>query len=134
MDSDTVCICIPDKEVFIPLLRLVLGGMAMRKNVCYDDLDDLQLAVDDLLANRRPNGGQICMTVRVEGCQLDITVEAVIDDELCKRLEVASVETATEEEPAVLDTCRLLHSLMDGYEVQELSAGRYSIRMTKTCG
>jgi len=73
------------------------------------------------------------MTVRVEECRLDITVEAVVDEELCRRLKVTPSDAAGEEEVAVLDTRTVLHSLMDGYEVQELPAGRHSIRMTKTC-
>ncbi len=133
MDVDTISITIPDKEKFIPLLRLVLGGVAIRKNVCYDDLDDVQLAVDDLLANRVPNGGQISMVVRIEDSTLDITVEAKVDDGLCRRLRDAASTSTEAEEAHVLDTCRLLRSLMDSYQVQDLPSGRYSIRMTKAC-
>lgn len=133
MNVDTVSITIPDRDQFIPLLRLVLGGIAMRKNVCFDDLDDVQLAVDDLLANRVPNGGQISMVVRVGGASLDIIVEAKVDEDLCRRLKTPPESAGEDPETAVLDTCRLLRSLMDDYEVQDLPSGRFSIRMTKEC-
>ncbi len=133
MNVDTVSITIPDKDEFIPLLRLVLGGVAMRKNVCFDDLDDVQLAVDDLLANRIPDGGQISMVVRVEEAFLDITVEALVDEELCRRLRALPGDSGEEPGPGVFDTCTLLRSLMDDYEVRDLPSGRFAIRMTKEC-
>jgi len=130
---DTVTITIPDKDSFVPLLRLVLGAVAMRKNVCYDDLDDVQLAVDDLLSGRMPNQGHVTMTVQVRDNDLDITVDALVDESLCRRLRDGPAQQPDGEQAGVVDTCLLLRSLMDGYEVLDLPAGRFSVRMTKHC-
>ena len=130
MTEDTVPIPVPGEEAYLPLLRLVLGSIAARQNICFDDLDDVQLAVEDLVAQRVPDGGRIVMAVEVVGACLSITVEARLDQELGRHLRSRPLEG---EDLPDLDTSRLLWSLMDSVSAQELPSGRFSVHMTKRC-
>lgn len=134
MDRDVIRISIPDKEAFLPLLRLVLGGIAARRNMCFDDLDDIQLAVEDLVANRIPDGQQVTMTVdAVDDMCLDITLEGRIDEHLCERLQRPPEAETSGATAAALDTCRVVWALMDSVSVRKLPSGRSLVRMIKRC-
>jgi hypothetical protein len=47
---------VPAEEDFRPIVRLVTGGLASRLDVTYDDLEDIQVAVDAVLALREDEG------------------------------------------------------------------------------
>jgi len=47
---------IPAEEEFRPIVHLVTGGLASRLEVTYDDLEDIQVAVDAVLALRDDDG------------------------------------------------------------------------------
>jgi hypothetical protein len=50
--TDEIRLVIPAEEDFRPIAHLVTGGLAMRLDVRYDDLDDLQVGIEALLALR----------------------------------------------------------------------------------
>ncbi len=52
MTTDEIRLVIPAEEDFRPIAHLVTGGLAMRLDVTYDDLDDLQVGIEALLALR----------------------------------------------------------------------------------
>ncbi len=52
MMTDEIRLVIPAEEDFRPIAHLVTGGLAMRLDVTYDDLDDLQVGIEALLALR----------------------------------------------------------------------------------
>ena len=52
MTGDEIRLVIPAEEDFRPIAHLVTGGLAMRLDVTYDDLDDLQVGIEALLALR----------------------------------------------------------------------------------
>jgi hypothetical protein len=49
---DEIRLVIPAEEDFRPIAHLVTGGLAARLDVSYDDLDDLQVGIEALLALR----------------------------------------------------------------------------------
>jgi hypothetical protein len=49
---EEIRLVIPAEEDFRPIAHLVTGGLAMRLDVTYDDLDDLQVGIEALLALR----------------------------------------------------------------------------------
>ena len=53
MTTDEIRLVIPAEEDFRPIAHLVTGGLAMRLDVTYDDLDDLQVGIEALLAPPR---------------------------------------------------------------------------------
>src|SRR2546423_3352492 len=52
MTTDEIRLVIPAEEDFRPIAHLVTGGVAMRLDVTYDDLDDLQVGIEALLTLR----------------------------------------------------------------------------------
>jgi hypothetical protein len=52
MTASEIRLVIPAEEDFRPIAHLVAGGLAARLDVTYDDLDDLQVGIDALLALR----------------------------------------------------------------------------------
>jgi hypothetical protein len=54
--TEEIRLVIPAEEDFRPIVRLVTGGLASRLDVTYDDLEDIQVAVDAVLALRDDDG------------------------------------------------------------------------------
>jgi hypothetical protein len=67
MTAEEIRLVIPGEEDFRPIVHLVTGGLAMRLDVTFDDLDDLQVGIealltlrddmDDLIVSLSANGG-----------------------------------------------------------------------------
>ena len=56
MTTDEIRLVIPAEEGFRPIVHLVTGGLASRLDVTYDDLEDIQVAVEAVLALREDEG------------------------------------------------------------------------------
>ena len=56
MSAEEIRLVIPAEEEFRPIVHLVTGGLASRLDVTYDDLEDIQVAVDAVLALRDDEG------------------------------------------------------------------------------
>jgi len=56
MTTEEIRLVIPAEEDFRPIVHLVAGGLASRLDVTYDDLEDIQVAVDAVLALRDDEG------------------------------------------------------------------------------
>ena len=54
--AEEIRLVIPAEEEFRPIVRLVTGGLASRLDVTFDDLEDIQVAVDAVLALRDDDG------------------------------------------------------------------------------
>jgi anti-sigma regulatory factor (Ser/Thr protein kinase) len=54
--AEEIRLVIPAEEDFRRIVHLVTGGLASRLDVTYDDLEDIQVAVDAVLALREDEG------------------------------------------------------------------------------
>src|ERR687883_291730 len=54
--SDRISLTVPRARPYVGVAQLVLGGVAMRENFTLEALEDLQLAVDEVLARERGDG------------------------------------------------------------------------------
>lgn len=52
-DADTISLTLPAEPRYATVARIVVGGVGARLNLSYETLDDLQLAVETLLAEKR---------------------------------------------------------------------------------
>ena len=66
---DEITLTIPRKPEFRPVASYVLGGLAARLDLTIESLEDIQLALDALLA-------------RAEGASGDVTVRLVVRDDV----------------------------------------------------
>ena len=64
MNGDEISLTLPADEAFHRVAHLVLGGLAVRLDLTYERLEDLELAVDALL-ERRVDAGDVTLVVRV---------------------------------------------------------------------
>jgi anti-sigma regulatory factor (Ser/Thr protein kinase) len=69
--NDEITLTLPAERDFYRVAHLVLGGLAVRLNLTFEHLEDLQIALDELLDNRTRDG-----EVTVSVCVQDDAIEA----------------------------------------------------------
>jgi hypothetical protein len=73
---DEISLTLPADDAFRRVAHLVLGGLAVRLDLTYESLEDMELAVDTLL-ERTPDEQDVTVLVRVEGDELRTIVGPV---------------------------------------------------------
>lgn len=103
---------IPHDRQFHGIARLVVGGVAARLHLSYEHLEDLQLALESVLADGRVVGPDVTFELNVRGEELDVVVgpldgaelRAALDRDgesigLGRLLEAVAEEVAVETRP-----------------------------------
>jgi hypothetical protein len=83
--TDEITLTLPRLRPFVRIAHLVLGGLAVRLDLTFENLEDLQLALAGLL-DRPDADGFVTLAVRVENGTLHATV-GPFDDGLRAELE-----------------------------------------------
>jgi hypothetical protein len=112
--TDEIRLVIPSQDDFWPTAHLVTGGLALRLDLTYDQLEDLQVAIEALLALR--DDGE------------DVVVElGVGDGGLRARVGPFPVEALRDldEESGALGLRRVLETVCDSVERDERSDGAW---------
>ena len=113
MTTEEIRLVIPAEEDFRPIAHLVTGGLAMRLDVTYDDLDDLQVALEALLA------------LRDDDSELVLSLSAA-DGVLYASLGPFPPEKVHAADPeGVLDLQRVLETVCDTHETEERDGGAW---------
>jgi hypothetical protein len=116
--TEEIRLVIPAEEDFRPIAHLVTGGLAMRLDVTYDDLDDLQVGIEALL------------TLRDDADDLVVALSAD-DGVLHASLGPFPPERVQEgESDGGLDLRRVLDTVCDTHEVEERDGGAW-VELTK---
>jgi anti-sigma regulatory factor (Ser/Thr protein kinase) len=117
--SDEITLVLPAQEDFRPIVHLVVGGLAVRLDLTMDALEDLQVALDALLARRDDDG--------------DVNVRVVFDDQ-AMRATVGPLPSAVledfERDGNELGLRRVLETVCDTFEVEERNGGAW-VELTK---
>ena len=106
--SNEVRLTLPAEEDFRPIAHLVVGGFGVRADLRLDDLDDLQVALEALLACR-DDDGEIVITVDAG----DGSVRASVGPFPAGALD------SLDRDDASLGLRRVLETVCDSYEVEE---------------
>jgi anti-sigma regulatory factor (Ser/Thr protein kinase) len=116
---DEISLTLPADEEFHRVAHLVLGGLAVRLDLTFESLEDLELALDALL---RRSGDSDDVTVRVR----------VLDGEL--QTEIGPLTSVREELERVdedaLNLSRILRTVCDAVEIEERDGGEW-VELTK---
>jgi hypothetical protein len=112
--TDQITLTMPRERPYFGVARLVLGGLAARLGVTVENLEDLELALDELL-ERRDTASEITLALEVDGDELHAGVGPFHDRSLRSELEGESGESVT--------LPRLLDALVDGYELADRDDG-----------
>jgi anti-sigma regulatory factor (Ser/Thr protein kinase) len=83
--TDEITLTLPRQRPFVRIAHLVLGGLAVRLDLTFENLEDLQIALAGLLD--RPDGdGFVTLSVRVDDGTFHASV-GPFDDTLRAELE-----------------------------------------------
>jgi hypothetical protein len=119
LSGDEIQLTLPADEAFNRVAHLVLGGLAVRLNLTFESLEDLELALDALLERRQTDDG---VTLRVH----------VLDGEL--RTVVGpfqSMRTELEQGGGdALNLSRILGAVCDSVEITDREGAEW-VELTK---
>jgi hypothetical protein len=77
---DTIVLTVPAERRFLRVVNLVLGGLGSRLDLSFERVDDLQLAVDSVLAQGDPSHTDaLTVEVDVEATRLVLRVGPLVD-------------------------------------------------------
>jgi anti-sigma regulatory factor (Ser/Thr protein kinase) len=119
---DEFVVTIPREPNFSVVADLVVGGIAARHEFTLDVLEDLQLALDALLAHGEDDGGEITVELRVGEGDVSVHVGPVGDET------VAELER---EAGTSLGLRRLLETTVDDVSLATRDSGEW-VELRKT--
>jgi len=107
VSSDQITLTLPRERPFFAVAHLVLGGLAVRLDLGYEQLEDLQGALT-LLLTRQVDSQDLTLVVRVADHELEATVGP---------LDAATELELQREAGPDLDLRRVLDTVVDSVEV-----------------
>lgn len=123
MAADAISLSIPHSEPFHGVARLVVGGLAARLDLSYEDLEDLQLALVSVLErDGYATGSEVTVRLLVGEGTVGIAIGPLEAGELA-----ADLERDTEDG---LPMRRLLETLVEEISVEEGPGGHW-LRLEK---
>ena len=108
MTGDEITLTIPPEQPFHEVAHLVLGGFAARLNLTFENLDDLETALEAVL-ERAAHESQVTVRVRLE----QGTIHAAVGP-----LPVETLRAELERDPGDDVTLRrILDTVVDAYDL-----------------
>lgn len=112
---------------FQAVVRLIIGGIAERVDFAFEEIDDLQLAVERLLAEAGQVGSvSLSFEIVEDGIRARV-------GPLSARV-IADALTDGEPPPGVLTLRRILQTVVDSFGVELADDGRVVVRLVKRKG
>jgi hypothetical protein len=112
--TDEIRLSLPAQEDFRHIAHLVVGGLAARRDLTYDVLEDLQVAFDALLACREDEQ-EVVMTMCVENGEVRASVGPFTNEALA----------VLDRENGELQLRRVLDTVLDEVSVEERDGGSW---------
>jgi hypothetical protein len=119
LSGDEIQLTLPADEAFHRVAHLVLGGLAVRLNLTFESLEDLELALDALLERSRTDDG-VTLRVRV----LDGELRTVVGPFTSMRSELEQGGGDA------LDLSRILGAVCDSVEITDRDGAEW-VELTK---
>jgi hypothetical protein len=113
---DEIRLTLPADDAFHGVAHLVLGGLAARLNLSFENLEDLELALDSLLG-RPSDGREVTLRVLVEDGELRMIVGPF-----------AALRAELQEGGAdSLNLGRILDAVCDSVEIEDRDGAQWAI-------
>jgi hypothetical protein len=112
--SDEITLVLPAEEDFHHIAHLVTGGLGARLELTYEQLEDLQVALEALLACRA-DGGEISVGIAVEDSCVRTTVGPFSDNAIAE----------LDHDDGGLGLRRVLETVSDTLEVDRRDGGAW---------
>ena len=119
MTPDEISLTLPATKEFHRVAHLVMGGLAVRLDLSFESLEDLELALDALL--RRSNGEDVTVRVRVLNGELQTEI-GPFTSSVREELERGGDDD--------LNLSRILRTVCDAVEIEERD-GEEWVELTK---
>ena len=119
MNTDEICLTLPADDAFHSVAHLVLGGLAVRLDLTFEHLEDLELAIDTLLERSSPDQDVIVRVVVGDG-ELRTSVGPLVS----VRSELESDGTDQ------LSIGRILGAVCDSVAIEDRDGGEW-VELTK---
>ena len=124
-----VAVRVERAEPAVPVMRVVASGVASRWDARLDVLDDVQLAIETLLAEEPQEGSDFILALGLENDDLKVWIDGLTYMAV-KR--VLSFDAASSHCQGCLLNVRLvLESLVDAYRVVDTGVHTFAVEMAK---
>ena len=114
MTADEITLTLPRSRDFHRIAHLVLGGLAVRLDLTFEHLEDLQLALAELLAEPEASG-EVTVRLRVIDGAVQAAVGPFSREHLRRRLEADG--------DSRLGLRRMLDTVADSVGIEEAAEG-----------
>lgn len=121
--ADEITLTVPRERPFYRVAHLVLGGLAVRLDLTFDTLEDIQVALEGLLSRERDGDGSLTLAVRVQQDTLEASIGPFESDAIRD-------EWSSDEE---LGLRRILDTVVDGAEIVQRDGGEW-VELRKSIG
>jgi hypothetical protein len=121
---DRIELVTPVGRAWDPVIRLVLGGIADRLDLGFEELDDLQLAVERLLAEARFED-KVTLSFEILERSVRVRIGPLLTGAVADALQ------GPEAKPGELTLGRILQTVVDSYGVEKVEDGHMVVRLEK---
>ena len=122
--SDRIELVTPVGRAWDPVIRLVLGGIGDRLDLGFDELDDLQLAVERLLAEASFEE-RVTLTFEILERSVRVRIGPILTGAVADALQGPPAK------PGELTLGRILQTVVDSYGVEKVEDGHMVVRLEK---
>ena len=126
MTVDRIELEAPVTEDFQPVVRLIVGGVAERIDFGFAEVDDLQLAVERLLAATSADPS-VLLSFEVGEKHIRTRIGPLRESAIAEALQ-------RESPPGQLTLRRILQTVVDSFGVETAADGRIVVRLEKLKG
>jgi hypothetical protein len=119
--ADEITLTVPRERPFYRVAHLVLGGLAVRLDLTFDTLEDLQIALAGLLSREADTDGTLTLAVRVDPDSLTASIGPFTGSALADEWQ------ANDE----LGLRRILETVVDEVEIAQREGGHW-VELTKS--
>ncbi len=112
---------------FHAVVRLIIGGIAERVDFAFEEIDDLQLAVERLLAEAG-QVGSVRLSFEVGDASIRTRVGPLSESAVAEALRDGDVP------PGQLTLRRILQTVVDSFGVEDVGEGAIVVRLEKLKG
>ncbi len=113
----------------LPVMRVVMGGVACGHDLPLERLDDVELAIETILAEEAAEGDELVLTVSCDATALRVRLDGLSNEAL--RTALVALEPFRPGSLCRLDVRLFLDALVDDYQVVGEADGAFAVEMEK---
>lgn len=122
--TDHIAVEAPLGEAFAGVVRLIVGGIAERADFGFEAMDDLQLAIERLLAEAGSDG-RVSMGFELAPGRIRARIGPLGE------LGLSGALQAADPRPGSLTLGRVLDTVVDSFGVDDVTDGQVVVRIEK---